>query len=391
MHRPDERPDHAARRRGTARPARIQSRGLKSAGGAERAGDRADEVHDPRPPARGDRVVDPDDRAGLYRGHVLHPGRAATVFAGCAQQLMSARTTMSGLLRDDVLGGQLRIAAAAGRVGRVGDVLQAEQRVDPADEGVRRGRVEVRARARGTTRSPLPRRPCGGGRGERGASGARGRASHAGRSRLSVLSKEIFRNYCFESQASRTCRSLSRSRPAGGSAGASPRAIHASVSRDRLLERPRRQARFERGRRVDRRASRRTRRRAATAAAPSTRRPRARRGSRGSTQTNSASLPATRRQVSSALAEGRRPVDRVEGPREPRLGGVDDPRGEVAHVDDLERAAARRRCEHLPALGDALRPVGEAAGRIPRADDQPGPRDERIRETRRARRLRSAP
>ena len=72
-----------------------------------------------------------------------------------------------------------------------------------------------------------------------------------------------------------------------------------------------------------------------------------------STQTSSASLPATRRQVSNMRRAGRRPVDGVVRARGPALGGAHDPVGEVAHVDHLRvrhpaaRARARgrrRRC-----------------------------------------------
>ena len=72
-------------------------------------------------------------RPSWTAGTVSNAGRWATVSAVCSQHLVSASTIRSGRLADDVLGGQLRVAA--GGVGRaVGDVLQAEERVDAADE-----------------------------------------------------------------------------------------------------------------------------------------------------------------------------------------------------------------------------------------------------------------
>ena len=60
----------------------------------------------------------------------------------CPQQRDVGEHDDVGALRDDVLGRELRVAAAA-RVGGVGDVLQPEERVDLADERARGRRVEV--------------------------------------------------------------------------------------------------------------------------------------------------------------------------------------------------------------------------------------------------------
>ena len=109
-------------------------------------GDRLGEVGDPRAPAGGDVVVGGehppllDGRHGV-EGRPLGEGLRGLVAADGVGQHDQVRR-----LPDDVLGGQLRVAAG-GVVGAVGDVLQAEQRVDAADEGGagrgEEGRVEL--------------------------------------------------------------------------------------------------------------------------------------------------------------------------------------------------------------------------------------------------------
>ena len=71
------------------------------------------------------------------------PGRAATVDAFCPQQTRVGEHDDVGARRDDVLGGELRVAEP-GRVGGVGDVLEAERRIDLTDERLRRRREERR-------------------------------------------------------------------------------------------------------------------------------------------------------------------------------------------------------------------------------------------------------
>ena len=98
----------------------------------------------------------------------------------------------------------------------------------------------------------------------------------------------------------------------------------------------------------------------------------------GSTQTISASLPETSRQVSSSSSQVTSRFAALKVPSTRSLAEMDDPLPEVAHVDELHLALGRRRREHLAAPRDAMGPVGEAAGRVVRADDQPGA-DDRVR------------
>ena len=70
----------------------------------------------------------------------------------------------------------------------------------------------------------------------------------------------------------------------------------------------------------------------------------------------------------------------VVRPGEPVLRCLDDPRCQVAGVDHLRVRVRRRRRQHAAAGGQALRPVREAAGRVPPADDQSGPRHEGLGE-----------
>src|SRR5690606_41961828 len=51
------------------------------------------------------------------------------------------------------------------------------------------------------------------------------------------------------------------------------------------------------------------------------------------------------------------------------LDHADRPLGQVARVDHLHRSGAVARHKHLAALGDAVRPVGEAVALVARADD----------------------
>ncbi len=78
----------------------------------------------------------------------------------------------------------------------------------------------------------------------------------------------------------------------------------------------------------------------------------------------------------------RRRSDRVVRPGEALLARGDDPVCEVAHVDHLRGGVGRRDREDGPGVEEALRPVREAPGGIPRADDQPGSRHERLGEAR---------
>ena len=79
-------------------------------------------------------------------------------------------------------------------------------------------------------------------------------------------------------------------------------------------------------------------------------------------------------------------VRRVERPGETLLDAVDDPLGQVADVDELSEPIGRARGEDLAAAAEPARPVGEAAGRVVRADDQT-----RAGRSARARRTRARP
>ncbi len=79
------------------------------------------------------------------------------------------------------------------------------------------------------------------------------------------------------------------------------------------------------------------------------------------------------------VADRRRRRDGVERACELAPGRVDDPVGEIADVDHLRRRIGGSRCEHASAFREPLGPVREPPGRVPRPDDQPGSRDERIR------------
>ena len=69
-------------------------------------------------------------------------------------------------------------------------------------------------------------------------------------------------------------------------------------------------------------------------------------------------------------------MGRVEGPADVAFAEFDDPLREIPHVDGLSLPLGRRRGEDLASACEAVRPVREAAGRIVRADDQPGANDE---------------
>ena len=70
-------------------------------------------------------------------------------------------------------------------------------------------------------------------------------------------------------------------------------------------------------------------------------------------------------------------VRRVERPGEAVLDAVHDPLGQVADVDELGEPLGRSRRDDLAAAAEPPRPVGEAAGRVVRADDQAGSDDQR--------------
>src|SRR5262245_14580758 len=105
-------------------------------------GHRAEEVHEPRPPARGDGVIHADDGARPHGADAVPPwppgdrGRALAA-ADDVREDDDVRVRSH-----DVLGRELRVARARG-VGLVGDVLQPEEGVDLADEGLRGRREEV--------------------------------------------------------------------------------------------------------------------------------------------------------------------------------------------------------------------------------------------------------
>src|SRR5258706_163833 len=122
----------------TAPTTQSGARATSAARGRQRARDRPDEVDDPRAPARSDRVVDADDRV-VADGRDRVPARTRRDrLRGLAAAPHVGQDDQRRVRRDDVLGRELRVAARR-RVGCVGDVLQAEQRVDLADERLRRG------------------------------------------------------------------------------------------------------------------------------------------------------------------------------------------------------------------------------------------------------------
>ena len=77
------------------------------------------------------------------------------------------------------------------------------------------------------------------------------------------------------------------------------------------------------------------------------------------------------------LTERHALVRRVEHAGASGLDHVEDPAGEVADVDELERTVGRPRREHRSAARDAHGPVGEAVGRVVRPDDETGADDQR--------------
>ena len=92
-----------------------------------------------------------------------------------------------------------------------------------------------------------------------------------------------------------------------------------------------------------------------------------------STQTISDSTPVDGLARLEQLLARRHGADRVVGARRGRVSAASTiQRREVARVDHLRVAVRGRGREHLPARGEALRPVREPARRVPRAADQPG-------------------
>src|SRR4051794_8255333 len=100
------------------------------------------EVRGPRTPAGDDVVVRGDDLAVLDGRHRAERRALGHGLRGLAAALRVRQDDEVRRLLDDVLGGQLRVAAV-GALGGVGDVLQAEQAVDAADEGLARRGVVV--------------------------------------------------------------------------------------------------------------------------------------------------------------------------------------------------------------------------------------------------------
>ena len=104
-------------------------------------GDRLKKLDDPRTPSRGDVVVELDHASRSARPTArTNPGRAATVSADSPQHFVSARKISDGILLEEVLRRQLRIARAV--VDGVGDVHEPERRVHLTDEGRRRHREQ---------------------------------------------------------------------------------------------------------------------------------------------------------------------------------------------------------------------------------------------------------
>ena len=92
--------------------------------------DRAQVVHDPRSPARGDVFVQRDHAAVLTAAIRAHPGRFGDAPWRLPQHFVSARKIEVGVSLDDVLGRELRVPAA-GSLRLVGDVAESgEGRAD---------------------------------------------------------------------------------------------------------------------------------------------------------------------------------------------------------------------------------------------------------------------
>src|SRR5919204_617558 len=127
---PTSAPAKTAIRRKAAPPASQPVLRVRNPNGSR---DRTHEVDDPRPPARRDRVVDADDRVIANRRDAAPAPTRGHGLGRLAAAANVGENDQRRVRRDDVLVRQLRIAGA-GRVGRVGDVLQPEELVDPADE-----------------------------------------------------------------------------------------------------------------------------------------------------------------------------------------------------------------------------------------------------------------
>ena len=89
----------------------------------------------------------------LTAGTVSNAGTLGERLGGLVAALGVGQHDQVRRLADDVLGGQLRVAAG-GVGGAVGDVLQAEHRVDAADERAARRRSRRSGRARGRPSCP---------------------------------------------------------------------------------------------------------------------------------------------------------------------------------------------------------------------------------------------
>ncbi len=98
-----------------------------------------DEVHEPRAPAGGDRVVDPQDRPVPHRLDARPTGPCGDRIRVLATADGVGERDQIRVGRDDELGRELWVLGSAGR--GVRDVLEPEERVDASDEGAR-GRGE---------------------------------------------------------------------------------------------------------------------------------------------------------------------------------------------------------------------------------------------------------
>src|SRR5205809_897128 len=127
--------------------------------------DGAGEVHEPRPPPRRNTVVDRDDAVTADRREPAPARSCRDRRGGLAAADRVREHDDVGVRGDDVLRGELRIPGMR-RVGRVGDVPEAEEPVDAADERRRGRRVIGRVELVVDLEVPLPLRHAANERGQ---------------------------------------------------------------------------------------------------------------------------------------------------------------------------------------------------------------------------------
>ena len=71
-------------------------------------------------------------------------------------------------------------------------------------------------------------------------------------------------------------------------------------------------------------------------------------------------------------------TDRVHNSGNATNPGRNDPRGQVADIDDLHESVGGCRCENTTSASRPSRPVPESVARVSGSNDQSGPRDEEL-------------